>query len=125
MTNDLTYHCFPKIDTYIDVACYDCSQHADHKLNKWVMNDARYCRFKPENIYCFRDAVDSDKREYLLSNTIVPTEYCIMECYDEWEKKRKNIMVVGNADDLNKRLAKIALEVSEKNRKLYEVFKTF
>ena len=123
MTNDLTYHCFPKIDTYVDVACYSVSQHADHKLGKWVMNDARYSRFKLENIHQFREAKDSDKKEYLLNNTVVPTDYCMMEYYDEWEKKHKSIMVVGNAEEMNKKLETINRAVNEKYEKMYEWFK--
>lgn len=122
MTNDLAYHCFPKIDTYVDVAVYSCSQHADHELGKWVMNDAKYARFKLENIYSFREATDSDKRKYLLSNTIVPTDYCMMDGYDEWEKKKISVMVVGKPEELNKKLATIINEISKKSKKLHEVF---
>lgn len=122
MTNDLTYRCFPKIDTYVDVAVYSCSQHADSELGKWVMNDAKYARFKLENIYSFREASDTDKRNYLLSNTIVPTDYCMMDGYDEWEKKKISVMVVGKPEELNKKLATIINEVSKKSKKLYEVF---
>ena len=125
MTNDLSYHCFPKIDTYVDVACYSVAQHVDHELGKWVMNDARYGRFKLESIHFFREMRDSDRREYLLTDTVVPTDYCMMEYYDEWEKKHKSVMVVGNAEEMNERLATVAHEVGEKSTKLYEAFKKF
>ena len=124
MTNDLSYRCYPKLDTYVDVAVYECSQHADSKSNKWVVNDARYRGFKLENIYSFREATESDKKNYMISddNTIVPTEYCMMDGFDEWEKKRVSLMVVGNAEELNKRLNLINSEVDENYKKLYEWF---
>lgn len=125
MTKDLSYHCYPKIETVVDVAVYECSQHADRKSNKWVVNDARYRGFKLKDIYSFREATDSDKKNYMISddNTIVPTEYCMMDGFDEWEKKRVSLMVVGNAEELNKRLNLINSEVDEKYEKLYEWFK--
>ena len=123
MTNDLTYNCFSRIDTYVNVAVYGFSQHADLESGKWVMDDAKYRNYRLENIYSFREATDKDKKEYLLHNSIVPTEYCMMDGYDEWEKKRISVMVVGNAEDLNKRLNEVRNEVLEKEHKLYEFFK--
>ena len=123
MTDKLIYRCFPRIDTCVDVGVYTCSQHADRDLNKWVMNEARYRRFKLENIYRFREATDADKREYLLTDTIVPTDYCMMDAYDEWEKKRASFMVVGSAEEMNKKLETIKRAVDEKCEKLYEWFK--
>ena len=123
MTDKLIYHCSPRIDTYVDVGVYTCSQHADRESNKWVMDEARYRRFKLENIYRFREATDADKSEYLLTDTIVPTDYCMMEAYDEWEKKRTSFMVVGNAEEMNKKLETINRAVNEKYEKLYEWLK--
>ena len=123
MTNKLVYHCSPRIDTYVDVGVYTCSQHTDRDSNKWVMDEARYRRFKLENIYCFREATDTDKSEYLLTDTIVPTDYCMMAAYDEWEKKRTSFMVVGSAEEMNKELEAINRAVNEKYEKLYELLK--
>lgn len=123
MKNDLQIYYFPRLEARLDVAVYGCSQHADKERGVWVMNDARYSRFKLQHIMRFREANEDDKRNYLLTNTVVPTDYCMMDCYDEWDKKDTSLMVVGNAEELNKRLNEIRGEVREKDAKLYDLFK--
>lgn len=124
MENQITYYCFPKLDTYIDVPIYHVSQTYNHAMKRWEQREARHSRLPIRNVRFFRKTNDQEFSEYMITGAYVPTEYCTMEYYSEEERRYTHAMVAGNANELQKRLSEIRDKVREKEEKLYEYYKT-
>lgn len=111
---------------YVIFETYDTAhQYSDDKIckGKWIVSGPAPYRIEIHNVYGFREINEDDLLHNTCTNSYFPEKCCIMECYDNFEKKTITKFVVGTVKENEKKFEKLMKIRQEAVIKMSEIEK--